>query len=302
MTKLWVVLALLATAANAGDSNTSASSKECCGPCRIREDKERGTLLLFSPARPALPLLPTVRNEKELEKEWEEGGTEHSNRDDYTLDLGEGRHLVLGWGSMGGGRMHEYARLEASRRSYTLLFESSRADARLLIETAGGRSAIGIVLPRADDESQAIEPWHLTVGGRDLDLNDLRARASFPLLPGPCDFYNYKPPFFLGLDQLFGDRALYRALWFDIAGNKFVLRRPSKRGSDVELEDDGRAALFYMKACDAGVAQDCNALGFLYESGRGVAKDEAKAAQLYEKACDGGSAKGCSNLAHVQRR
>jgi tetratricopeptide (TPR) repeat protein len=52
----------------------------------------------------------------------------------------------------------------------------------------------------------------------------------------------------------------------------------------------------YQKACDGGEMAGCNALGVLYEDGKGVAQDFAESLTLYQKACDGGEMSGCANL------
>jgi hypothetical protein len=56
------------------------------------------------------------------------------------------------------------------------------------------------------------------------------------------------------------------------------------------------AALQYKEACDRGSATDCNRLGDLYSSGRGVGKDLLRAAALYQRACDGNFATACVSL------
>lgn len=56
------------------------------------------------------------------------------------------------------------------------------------------------------------------------------------------------------------------------------------------------AALQYKKSCDRGSAPDCNRLGDLYASGRGVGKDLLRAAALYQQACDRNFAAACVSL------
>lgn len=53
------------------------------------------------------------------------------------------------------------------------------------------------------------------------------------------------------------------------------------------------------KACDAGYAPSCRALGDLYGRGWGVAKSYADAAKLHTKACAGDDAEGCEELASL---
>ncbi len=61
--------------------------------------------------------------------------------------------------------------------------------------------------------------------------------------------------------------------------------------------DLARAATLYKRGCDARNALGCNNLGVLYDAGRGVAKDEALAAQLFRNGCDLGYHRACNNLA-----
>ena len=57
-----------------------------------------------------------------------------------------------------------------------------------------------------------------------------------------------------------------------------------------------KAAEFYQKACDGGIASGCATSGVLYADGKGVRQDYQKAAELLKKSCDGGDAKDCTNL------
>lgn len=49
-------------------------------------------------------------------------------------------------------------------------------------------------------------------------------------------------------------------------------------------------------SCETGAGHDCNVLGFVYGSGKIVAKDSEKAIALYMRACAGKAPAGCSNL------
>ena len=62
------------------------------------------------------------------------------------------------------------------------------------------------------------------------------------------------------------------------------------------VQDRGRAAELYQRACEGGDSQACSDLGFSYARGAGVTKDPARARKLYERACDSGVAPGCYNL------
>ncbi|HEX7507542.1 MAG TPA: tetratricopeptide repeat protein [Polyangia bacterium] len=62
-------------------------------------------------------------------------------------------------------------------------------------------------------------------------------------------------------------------------------------------EDDPRAAVYYRKACDAGVMEACSRLGGCYWTGTcGLATDGHRGFELYEKACDGGDLNACGQL------
>lgn len=63
--------------------------------------------------------------------------------------------------------------------------------------------------------------------------------------------------------------------------------------------DPARAAGYYTRSCDAGYADSCADLGFMYLRGDGMASDDHRAFALFQEACDGGSALGCSNLGYM---
>ena len=60
-----------------------------------------------------------------------------------------------------------------------------------------------------------------------------------------------------------------------------------------------KAAEFYQKACDGGIASGCATSGVLYADGKGVRQDYQKAAEFLKKGCDGGDAMGCFNLGYL---
>ncbi|MDR2789930.1 MAG: sel1 repeat family protein [Campylobacteraceae bacterium] len=60
--------------------------------------------------------------------------------------------------------------------------------------------------------------------------------------------------------------------------------------------DYEKAAKLFKQSCDAGVAESCYNLGYMYNNGEGVKYDHFKAVELYKKGCDGGSALGCISL------
>jgi len=66
---------------------------------------------------------------------------------------------------------------------------------------------------------------------------------------------------------------------------------------NARLDEGGPEALrWYRSAAERGDAGAMNRLGFMYETGRGIAKDEVEAAKWYRKGADGGNAVAMSNL------
>lgn len=84
-------------------------------------------------------------------------------------------------------------------------------------------------------------------------------------------------------------------LWYQTAKPQ-VGGEPPTAEEPVAPDDFLIAALQYKEACDRGSATDCNRLGDLYSSGRGVGKDLLRAAALYQRACDGDFVTACVSL------
>jgi hypothetical protein len=76
------------------------------------------------------------------------------------------------------------------------------------------------------------------------------------------------------------------------AGDKMACYEAAQDYSEVR-RDKARAASFYQKSCDLGLARSCLILGDAYRAGTGVPKDEARAAQLYKR--------GCADLSSAER-
>ena len=57
-----------------------------------------------------------------------------------------------------------------------------------------------------------------------------------------------------------------------------------------------------VKMCDAGQAQACGVLAWIYENGAGVAKDAAKIADAFRKACAAGDKPACARIAWLEAR
>ena len=84
-------------------------------------------------------------------------------------------------------------------------------------------------------------------------------------------------------------------LWYQTAKQQAGGETPPAK-EPVAPPDFLIAALQYKEACDRGSAPDCNRLGNLYASGRGVGKDLLRAAALYQRACDGDFVTACVSL------
>ncbi len=62
-------------------------------------------------------------------------------------------------------------------------------------------------------------------------------------------------------------------------------------------DDDPSAAVYYRKACDAGVMEACTRLGGCYWTGGcGLPMDGQRGFEMYEKACNGGDMNACGQL------
>jgi TPR repeat protein/serine/threonine protein kinase len=91
------------------------------------------------------------------------------------------------------------------------------------------------------------------------------------------------------------------APWYQKAANQGLAAAQNnlgvlyQNGNGVE-KDLTKAAELYRKAADQGFAGAQNNLGVLYQNGNGVEKDLTKAAELYQKAADQGFAGAQNNL------
>ena len=66
--------------------------------------------------------------------------------------------------------------------------------------------------------------------------------------------------------------------------------------------DPVRAAEFYQRACDGGIASGCFQFALLHAYGDGVPRDQARATESYRRACDGGYMSGCAAVARSYYR
>ncbi|MCI0574189.1 MAG: sel1 repeat family protein [Myxococcaceae bacterium] len=83
-----------------------------------------------------------------------------------------------------------------------------------------------------------------------------------------------------------------RACDAGVAGACAALGEALATGYGVS-RDDAQAARRLQRGCDLGAARACTTLGTLTWQGRGVKADPARAGKLYLRACDGGDATGC---------
>jgi bacterioferritin-associated ferredoxin len=61
-------------------------------------------------------------------------------------------------------------------------------------------------------------------------------------------------------------------------------------------EQYAQARLLFTQACEGGVNDACNYLGYIYAQGLGVAPDKQMARQIYQKACDQKNLSSCTSL------
>jgi serine/threonine-protein kinase len=86
------------------------------------------------------------------------------------------------------------------------------------------------------------------------------------------------------------------------SANKLLAAKPP----EPSAYDQGKAAfkseqyalarLLFTRACDGGVNDACNYLGYIYAQGLGVAPDVDAARKIYEKACEQGNLLSCTSL------
>ena len=69
-----------------------------------------------------------------------------------------------------------------------------------------------------------------------------------------------------------------------------------ERGERGVVRDLQKAAEYYARACDRGVAIACGNVGFLLESGQLGSRDYASASVRYQTGCSAGNGRSCGNL------
>jgi len=71
-------------------------------------------------------------------------------------------------------------------------------------------------------------------------------------------------------------------------------------GKDPYPLDDYKAAKYYRKSCNLGLASGCANLGLMYANGEGVSKNLHQALTFLEKSCNQGSSNGCTNASKIR--
>ncbi|MGO9318191.1 MAG: protein kinase domain-containing protein [Terracidiphilus sp.] len=66
-------------------------------------------------------------------------------------------------------------------------------------------------------------------------------------------------------------------------------------------EQYAQARLFFKQACDGGVNDACNYLGYIYAQGLGVPPDAKTAREIYQKACEQGNLLSCTSLGTIDQ-
>ena len=109
----------------------------------------------------------------------------------------------------------------------------------------------------------------------------------------PTGCYNLGYMHFVG--QVAGPDAL------DFVRGRVNLGFLESEGEGVR-RDPVRAAEFYQRACDGGIASGCFQFALLHAYGDGVPRDQARATESYRRACDGDYMSGCAALARSYYR
>ena len=68
------------------------------------------------------------------------------------------------------------------------------------------------------------------------------------------------------------------------------------QGRGVPQPDAARAYALYMRGCEAGDATGCFSAAICHRTGTCAEKNDAKATELLRRACEGGDSRACANL------
>ena len=135
------------------------------------------------------------------------------------LQLNDSRFLVLGWTSWGGGMQTNHAYLvgregDTLRVVDRLEVRTGRGSAGLIVENGSDGTRIGMFEPPV--EAHESGEWWVSIGGRRLDMDQIRhlTYVESPASGRATAFYD--PPFFSG-------RARGRVAWVVVRDGRFQL-------------------------------------------------------------------------------
>src|SRR5262245_5448406 len=107
----------------------------------------------------------------------------------------------------------------------------------------------------------------------------------------------------MGGDMAIGMRGVIGFVLCASCAGANAERRPDELArvppDQLHAQDYSAAVRDYRRACDAGTAQACGYLGFMYDNGQGVEADVALAVDLSTRACTDGGAYGCAYLGYL---
>ena len=108
-----------------------------------------------------------------------------------------------------------------------------------------------------------------------------------------CDGTDPTGCYNLGYMHSAGQVAGPDALDFLRGRSNLAFRRSVRQGVRRDL---ARAAEFFQRACDGGIASGCYQFALLNDDGDGMPRDQALAREAYQRACDGGLQVACEQL------
>ena len=108
-----------------------------------------------------------------------------------------------------------------------------------------------------------------------------------------CDDTDPTGCYNLGYMHFVGQVTGPDALDFLRGRSNLAFRRSVRQGVRRDL---ARAAEFFQRACDGGIASGCYQFALLNDDGDGMPRDQALAREAYQRACDGGLQVACEQL------
>lgn len=148
--------------------------------------------------------------------------------------LKDGRHLLLGWTSWGGGMQTEHALIVEKKGAVLrlvdeLVVQHGRGSPRIVFRTAPEAPAIGVFEPKGDRALHDPWSWSLAYGNKQLSLEEMRKLRYTENVSGKTGYVYYAPPFFE--KEIPGQRVA----WFAITKGGF-----EEGGSEGEPKDGSR--------------------------------------------------------------